>query len=160
MNTLWIIFFFSPWSPLHFYHKHFYWEIYKPRTANRVCILPNVLLMPFILGKCPFLWKVPSNCEGKRKDQESRKKGKEGLGISTRAQSASLPYSFLCAVNRRQIIRQVIRHTSKICLWSDQEFHMVWTSRVEFFHDCVYALSMGRNTAKAHLFFLQMSQIC
>lgn len=61
---------------------------------------------------------VPTDCEGKWKEKESRKRGKEGLGISTRAQSTWLPYSFLCTVNCRQIIRHVIRFTSKICLWS------------------------------------------
>lgn len=63
------------------------------------------------------------------KDQESRKRGKEGLWISTRSQSAWLSYSFLCAVNRRQIIRQVIRFTIKYVYDLVQEFHMVWTPR-------------------------------
>lgn len=62
-------------------------------------------------------------------DQESSKRGKEGLEISTRAQSAWLPYSFLCAVNRKQIIRQVIRFKIKYVYDLVQEFHMVWTPR-------------------------------
>ena len=66
------------------------------------------------------------------KDQESRKRGKEGLRISTGAQWAWLPYSFLCAGNRRQIIRQVIRFTIKYVYDLVQEFHMVSTPRESF----------------------------
>lgn len=64
-----------------------------------------------------YRWYLPT-AKANEKKQESRKRGREGLGISTRAQSAWLPYSFLCAVNHRQIIRHIIRFASKICLWS------------------------------------------